>query len=51
MRVLVKYRVWVRDRFRCSVRFMVRFMVRVRVRSQQVPGTDPTAEQLSPQRA
>ena len=49
MRVLVKYRVWVRDRFRCSVRFMVRFMVRVR--SQQVPGTDPTAEQLSPQRA
>ena len=48
MRVPVKHRVWVSDRFRCSMRFMIRFMVRVR--SQQAPGTDPTAEQLSPQR-
>ena len=46
-----KYRVRVRDRFRCSVRFMVTFKFRVRVRSQQVPGTDLTADLLSPQRA
>ena len=49
----VKYRARVGDRFRCSVRFMVRFMFRVRFRfrSQQAPGTDLTAELLSPLRA
>ena len=40
---------------RCSeiyrVRFRVRVMFRVRVRSQEAPGTDTTAEKLSPRRA
>ena len=36
------------DRVRCRLRFMVRVTVRVRVKSEEVPGTDPTAKQLSP---
>ena len=39
------------DRVRCRVRVMARVMGRVRIRSQETPGTDPTAEHLSPRRA
>ena len=38
----VCFRVIVIDRVRCRVR------VRVRVTSQEAPGTEPTAEELSP---
>ena len=45
-RVWVWCRVSVSDRARFSVR--VRVLVRVRIRSQDIPGTEPTAVQLSP---
>ena len=49
--VRVRCRVRVMVRVRCRVRVMVRVMFRVWVRSQKAPGTEPTAEQLSPCRA
>ena len=39
------------DRVRCRVRVMVRTKVRFRVRTQETPGTDPTAEQVLTRRA
>ena len=48
-RVWAKCRVRVRDRVRCRLRIRVRVMGRVR--SQEAPGTDPTAEMLDPRRA
>ena len=52
MRVHVWLCFWCRlseiDRVRCRLRLMVRVTVRVRVKSEEVPGTDTTAEQLSP---
>ena len=44
----VCFRVSVIDRVRCRVNFRVRVRVRVRVMSQEAPGTEPTAEELSP---
>ena len=46
-----KFRVLVQDRVRFRLRVMLRFRVRVRIRSQETPGTDSTAMQLSPRRA
>ena len=39
--------VWVK----CSIRFRLRVLVRGRVRSQEAPGSESTAVQLSPRRA
>ena len=50
-RVRVKCMVSVREWVKCRVSVTVRVMFRVSVRSQESPGTDPTAEPLSPQRA
>ena len=46
----VKCRVRVQDRirFRLRVLFKITFRVRVRIRSQEAPGTESTAVQLSP---
>ena len=46
----VWFRVNVIDRVMCRVTVVFSVMVRVRVRSQEAPGTDCTAEDLSPRR-
>ena len=50
-RVRVKCMVSVREWVKCRVSVTVRVMFWVSVRSQEAPGTDTTAEPLSPQRA
>ena len=44
----VKWRVRVQDRIRFQLRVLVRITFRVRIRSQEAPGTESTAVQLSP---
>ena len=46
----VKCRVRIQDRIRFQLKVLVRitFRVRVRIRSQEAPGTESTAVQLSP---
>ena len=50
-RVRVMCMVSVIEWVKCRMSVTVRVMFRVSVRSQESPGTDPTAEPLSPQRA
>ena len=48
-RVRVKCMVSVREWVKCRVSVTIRVMFRVSFRSQEAPGTDTTAEPLSPQ--